>query len=219
MRTLMTTLLLALQLSACGGGGDGAAPSQPEALVAAGDSMTRRTGVDPIPPAWPDFVPQVLANLGRGGDTCTTQAPYAGGLFDGQPRGLLGRLGAAIQYRPGAALVLIGVNDRNTFGVPEQAVIGCIRSVWSTLRASGIEPIAMTYPPMAEKTQVWALPAGQARANATSLNAAIRAAARADVVLLIELEHVTPYRTVDGVHPDDESARAMAATVQSALKG
>jgi lysophospholipase L1-like esterase len=217
----MTTFALMLALLAgCGGGGSDAGP-QPSALplVAAGDSITRRTGVDPIPAAYPDFIPGVVANLGRGGDTCTTQAPYKGGLHDGQPRGLAGRLGLAIDYRPRAALVLIGINDRNSYGVPEPQVIECIRSVWSALRLSGIEPIALTYPPMAEDTNTWPLPAGQARANGLGLNRAIRSAARTDAVVLIELENLTPYSTVDGAHPDERSAQLMAATVRNSLKG
>lgn len=218
-------------------------------VVVAGDSITNRTGLCgaadtyatcnlagkiPYEQSYAGMVPPmsnykylVIANSGRGGDTCTSQAKYPNGPFANSDRGLLARLQTTVIAQAlahGAKLVsvLIGVNDVNVYGVPEPVVVGCIQNVWEQLRAAGLEVWAMTYPPIGVANNVFANPT-QAQARVLSLNQAIRAATiqynakissgalvkLVDAYLAYTANEVDIY-TVDGAHPNALGARRIA---------
>ncbi|MDD5275979.1 MAG: SGNH/GDSL hydrolase family protein [Methylovulum sp.] len=218
-------------------------------VVVAGDSITNRTGLCgatdthatcnlagkiPYEHSYASMVSPmsnydylVIANAGRGGDTCTTQTKYPNGPFAGSDRGLLTRLQStvivqALEHNAKLVSVLIGINDVNIYGVPERDVVGCIQSVWAQLRAAGLEVWAMTYPPISAASTVFANPA-QAQIRALSLNQAIRAAViqynahissgasvkLVDGYLAYPADAVDIY-TVDGAHPNAQGARRIA---------
>lgn len=211
----LISLVLAIAVSSCGG--YSATPS----LVVIGDSITLRTGLclatdtlstclssgRPAPAnSFATYLPNVIANLGRGGDTCTTQAAFASGPFNGQFRGMLARLDEAIELNPTRISVLIGVNDINSWAVSQTDVISCITMVWDRISSVGIEPIAMTYGLM------------PAMKGVVELNASIRMEAARRHLTVVDFETIVPYITVDDIHPDVATAKIEAQLWLRVLK-
>lgn len=225
-------LIISALLAGCGGGGG--SDHQPARVVVAGDSITLRTGQCAPGSSFADcaglvggssyatHLPAdsfaVLSNAGRGGDTCLPGPAFEAGLYAGQPRGLISRMDSVLAPRPEAVFVMIGVNDRGIYGTELPAVVQCLESVWSRVRVAGAEPVALTYPPIDAGTLVWGLPHGEGRARAQMLNAATRQAAQARGVRVIDLEPLQGYSTSDGVHPDPNGARLMAAEINRQLR-
>jgi lysophospholipase L1-like esterase len=203
---LVLSILAAILISSCGGG------SAVHTVVSLGDSITLRTGqcsvtdtVQTCTSAGRDFpqnsyatyVPQVISNQGRGGDTCTPQAPFGPGPFNGVQRGVLLRVQEAISVHPSQISVLIGANDLNSWNVSEADVLSCIVQVWTAIQAAGIEPIALTYETMPLMNGI------------AELNSNIRAEASKRGIRVVDFETIPGIVTVDGIHPDVPSAQAM----------
>ena len=201
-------IVLSILLASCGGGGG----SPQHTVLALGDSITLRTGqcsaTDTIQTctaagrdfpqnSYASYVPQVVSNQGRGGDTCTTQAPFGPGPFNGVPRGVLLRVQEAISVHPSQISVLIGANDLNSWNVSEADVLSCIVQVWTAIQAAGIEPIALTYETMPLMNGI------------VELNSNIRAEASKRGIRVVDFETIPGIVTVDGIHPDVPSAQAM----------
>lgn len=210
---------LVLLLSACGGGNHQAM------IVAIGDSITlmaadapslclptdtletcTASGRDHPQDSYATYLPNVLANLGRGGDTCTQQQIYPSGIFAGKSRGVLARLDDALSLHPDVVSVLIGVNDLNgwqvasPWHVTQDEVMSCIVEVWARIRAAGAEPVAMTYGPMNDTIMLgW-----------RDLNKAIRTEAAARGIRVVDCETIPNYAVIDGIHPDKATAEAIA---------
>jgi lysophospholipase L1-like esterase len=224
---LLATILACL--SACGGSTSASAGTVAKVAVA-GDSLTLRTGLCPegvtldrclaegrasAESSFATYLPQasggawmVVANLGRGGDTCTPQAPYASGVFAGQSRGLAGRLQALIDSRPDLAMVLVGINDVAIYGVAPAAVASCVAGVRAALQAAGITVLLLTYPPVAGDSPVYGLRDADARTRA--LNAELMRIGAVDTSQAWPAWAASIY-TTDGVHPAAPGAVAIAA--------
>lgn len=210
---MLKEVVLAAALAGCGGGGD-TAPS----LVAVGDSLTLQTGLcapgDAFPAcAHPDrsyasYLPGLVANLGRGGDTCTEQPAWLSGPHQGQKRGLALRFDEALRLSPSTISVLIGINDVNLWNVPVEAVVECVVKLWERAEVAGLHPVAVTYPLPSPSSLVF--PPGAVE-KTKALNAALRLAAQKAGVTLVDGESLANLETVDGVHPSPLGAQALAA--------
>jgi len=143
----------------------------------------------------------IVLNSGRGGDTCTTQAPYTSGPHIGQPRGLLTRLQPVIDARPDVAIVLIGINDVSLYGVTPAAVAQCVAEVRQRLMQAGIAVLVLGYPPMTG-TKVFGAPA-----DSTALNSAL------GVQMGAWPAWAAAYYMSVGVHPGPAGAVAMALQI------
>ncbi len=218
-------------LSSCGGS-DAASAGSLTSVVAAGDSITLRTGLCVAGQAladctaaqsstsWAAYLPEatsgtwvVQANLGRGGDTCTAQAPWVGGVFDGVPRGLLGRLQQVIDSRAQLAILLIGINDVMLYGVTPGSVASCVAQARATLQAAGIQVLVLTYPPVTAATAVFGLTDADVRLAA--LNAALLAGGAVDTRAAWP-DWAAAIYTSDGVHPMAPGAVSLALQVARA---
>lgn len=203
---LAATLLIVVS-TACGVG----APES--GIVSIGDSLTLQTGqcatTDTLETcaaanrfkserSYATYLPDVRANLGRGGDTCLAAAPYTGGPHGGLPRGVADRLDSALAVGSQYVSLLVGINDLNAFPAELAAVAGCIEASLLQIRASGAVPVALTYP------------VNIGLGGALQLNAEIRKIAGRHGILLVDVETLGPLATVDGIHPTATSAAAIA---------
>lgn len=231
-------LLLAALLAGCGGGDApvrSATASAPMTVIAAGDSITLRTGLCPpgMPLAqcgadeaiasqsWATYLPDATAgalvlvgNEGRGGDTCTPQAPWASGVHAGQGRGLIDRLEPIIAARPSLVVLLIGINDVALYAMAPADVAQCVAAVRTQLRAAGIAVVVLTYPPIVPGTPVY--PGIDAPQRVAALNAALRSIGAADTTGAWPAWAARWY-TADGVHSTPAGAVQLALRAAAAV--
>lgn len=232
-------LLLAALLAGCGGGDApvrSATASAPVTVIAAGDSITQRTGLcSPglsvlqcgadetiASQSWVTYLPDatagallLIANEGRGGDTCTPQAPWASGIHAGQGRGLIDRLAPIIAARPSLVLLLIGINDVALYAVTPADVARCVADARSQLQAAGIAVVVLTYPPIMPGTPVYAGIA-DAPQRVAALNAALRSIGAADTAGAWPAWAARWY-TADGVHSTPAGAVQLALRAAAAV--
>jgi lysophospholipase L1-like esterase len=197
-------ILICALLTACGGG---SVPDPPKTIAAIGDSLTLQTGLCADATGLPSCAhPErsyatyigVIGNFGRGGDTCTPEEPFDSGPFKGQQRGMTWRIHELIALHPTQGVVFAGYNDL-TRGVSNDLIVKCLADLWWRLQANGIEPIAVTYPKVQVNTE-----------KVAALNVAIREAAKSAGIRLVDAETVD-VPTVDGLHPTETGARAIAS--------
>lgn len=160
-------------------------------------------------------------NAGRGGDTCTTQAPYTTGPWTGQARGVLAQVDTRINNRAANFVsILLGINDANVYGVDELTIQWCLESLYVLVTNKKI--VALTYPPISSTTAVWSIGGSAAEANRLWVNRAIRNAVASHnanyptlFVRLVDLETAwastdSATHTMDGAHPSPVGAVTMA---------
>jgi hypothetical protein len=203
------------------------------AVIATGDSYTRRSpctyptydqcdraGLIIHELSYPTYLNAVSRyqvvpsdNSARGGETCTTQAPYPNGPWAGQNRGLLAQVDTRVLNRDGDVVsVTLGVNDINVFNVSPNTLAHCLQQFYDRITAGGKKLVVLTYPP-------------SGNANVDLVNDVIRSAVRAHnavnpsrQALLAETSSawssadMADYLTTDNVHPNEKGARQLART-------
>lgn len=164
-----------------------------------------------------------LDSSGRGGDTCTTQAAYTDGPWDGDARGILAQVDTRINNRDvDVVSILVGINDANLYGVSQATLQQCLEDLF--VLVTGKKIVAMTYPPISSSTAVWGAGNGSvAAANRLWVNQAIRDAVTANntnypthIVRLVDLASIwttgasdIANYTADGAHPSTTGALKM----------
>ena len=164
--------------------------NDPNLVIALGDSVTLGRDLQPYPAILGGMIGKTVVNAGVGGNKARDGAARLPGL---------------LRQKPGYVLILFGLNDA-IHGVQIDNTMNALRAMVCETRRNGSIPVLGTLPPQTGSYE-------RISGHVAALNVEITALARQLVVPLADIAGEVDVEGIsqDGLHPNQEGLRAIAA--------